>query len=103
MPRIPDHLTLLPKRIQRMPRNEPCRLDLVLVEKLQKATDADGASEDSYPWMSVDHACMRRLCTNLRPTSRDIAGRVFPTIRAQPASHGVNVDGKAAESACRFV
>lgn len=44
-----------------MPRNEPRRLNIVFFEKLQQATDADGAGEDPYQRMSIPHVEFLRL------------------------------------------
>lgn len=46
MTRITNHPTLFPESVERVPWDEPCRLDLVFVEKLEETTDAHGASKD---------------------------------------------------------
>lgn len=46
--RITNHLTFFPEGVERVPWDEPRRLDLVLVEELEETTDAYGAGKDAY-------------------------------------------------------
>lgn len=48
MPRIANHSALLCERVERMPRDEPCRLDLVFVEEIEETTHADGPGEEAF-------------------------------------------------------
>ncbi len=52
MPSISYHCTLLRKSLKRMPRNEPCGLDVVFREKLQKPANANSSREQSCSELS---------------------------------------------------
>ena len=68
---VDDHLRLLRERLDRVARNEPGRLHVVLVEQLQQAPRPDLAGE---------HA------------AGDVVGRVLAAVRAEPAGDRVDVD-----------
>lgn len=76
---VPDHGALLREGLERVARDEPGRLHVVLFEQLEETADADGA----------------------RPhPAGDVAGGVFAAVGAEPAGDGVDVDAIGAEDAC---
>jgi hypothetical protein len=63
MPSVAYRCHVLGKRLQTVSGDEPCRLDVVLLEKLQKALRANSTSEQ---------------------TPTDVTGAVFSSITTQP-------------------
>lgn len=73
---VSHHGALLRERLQGVAGDEPRGFDVVLVKELEEPARANGASEE---------------------TSADVAGAVLTTVRAEPASHGVDVHTIAVE------
>lgn len=47
MARISDHTAFFGERLERVAWNEPCGLDIVAFEHLQKAADTDSSGEET--------------------------------------------------------
>jgi len=72
---VDDHTAFLGEGLKTVSGDEPGSLDLVLVEHLEQAADADGASEEA---------------------AGDVRGAVLAAVAAEPAGYGVDVDRDAA-------
>src|SRR6266851_1178027 len=66
-----DHASLVGKGFDGVPRDEPGGLEAMLVKELEQAGDANLTGEEA---------------------TRDVVGRVFSTIRAEPPTHSINVN-----------
>lgn len=79
---IANHCALFGESLKRVPRNEPCGFDVVLVEQLQHPASAMRASPQA---------------------TGDVTCRVLATVRPEPTSNGVDVDSVRAEDPLRHV
>src|SRR5262245_37115503 len=68
---LDNHACLLRERLQRMTRNEPRSFEMVLVKKLQETGNSDFTRKQA---------------------TRDVVGRVFPTIRPEPSPYSININ-----------
>ena len=82
VPGVDDLLGLLGERLDRMSRDEPRGLQVVLREQVQQSRCADLAGKE--------------------PT-RDVVGRVLASVRAEPSGNGVDVDSESTEDLFRHV
>ena len=73
---VSDHCTLLGKGLERMAWNEPSRLDIVLVEELEKPANAHSPRIEA---------------------SRDITRRVFSSVGTKPSCDSINVNTDTTE------
>jgi len=69
--RVNDHAALFREGLEAVSGNEPGSLDLILVEHLEQAADADGARKEA---------------------TGDVRSAVLAAVAAEPAGYGVNVD-----------
>lgn len=79
---IANHCAFFGESLKRVPWNEPCGFDVVLIEQLQHPASAMRASPQA---------------------TGDVTCRVLATVRAEPTSNGVDVDSVRAEDSLRHV